>query len=595
MLFLKSHGGHLGGAGVKSMRFDLKAAMAAACGFAPGESIPDPRHIPLATFDYFFPQAPSTPQDPDIVARLDRLAQAMVDHAPPEEDNSDTPALFTFIGQFIDHDITAGTDRESNFSAIDLDTERLRQKDKTDVSQHVANLRTGALDLGSVYGTNLHVGAFGKQLQDAMRCPQDRAKLLVGTGVEIPGCRPDLPRDSGTDVLRMERLVDPSRGLVPFSAFEKLTGDIRDVFFDRDGSPILSRAVIGDLRNDENLGVAQTHLMFVRLHNKIVDAARRSDVDVCDRDAVFLWARTELRKIYNWLIINEYLPQICEADTLANVLAHDAPLYKAFLDRTHGDVRSVMALPLEFSVAAFRFGHSQARPDYDWNETFGRGTSTSTPSADRANFNLLFQFSGSGLHAAADVPNRVPTTGIPDMERLLNVGDDWFADRNTRKIDTFLAPDLSDMAQEQAGLKANMKNLAVRNMWRAHLLNIPTGQACIQALADVGVSITPLSQSELTSGHTGAVLQEVRLTDQTPLWFYILKEAETRGSGNRLGPLGSRLVAETLAGLVIHGTDTYWNAPGSDDNGRWTPADGVTINGRAIDSFPAMMCAVGYL
>ena len=600
MILIKGHGGHVAAGGKDGPQ--PQQSMAAACGFGPGEDYTsgyktnDYKSLPLGPFGYLFPKGASTKPTPDIAARLDRLGEAMVDTAPPGDDNSDMPAIFTYLGQFIDHDITAGTDRETDFSVIDVAATELSQHGKIAVTENVANLRTGSLDLDSIYGGAVHTGKFGKKLQEAMRFPQDRAKMFLGTSAKIEGCRPKLPKGIATDLLRLGRVTDPSREIIPLSDFKALTGDLAERFLDNSGEPIKAKAIIGDMRNDENLAVAQTHLMFLRLHNKMVDTARPEDVDLGDREEVFEWARMQVCRIYQWLIMNVYLPAVCDPDTLKDVLANNAPVYCAFRNRPEYRARRdcMMPLPLEFSVAAYRFGHSQARPDYDWNTIFGRGETDCNPSSDRADFRQLFAFTGEAKPPMFGASDRLPSNWIPEMERLLNIGNK-FGDRNTRRINTFLAPALLAMAHMPPGVQANMRNLPIRNLRRGHLLNVPTAQDCLAELvANHGIAIRPLNAAQITSGPTGTAIRDGGFVHQTPLWFYVLKEAEILSNGRCLGPLGSRIVSETLAGLVIYGSGTYWDVSGS-DNGRWHPSDGVLINGEPIDSLPAMMRAVGYL
>jgi hypothetical protein len=135
-----------------------------------------------------------------------------------------------------------------------------------------------------------------------------------------------------------------------------------------------------------------------------------------------------------------------------------------------------------------------------------------------------------------------------------------------------------------------MRDLAARNLRRSHLLNIPAAQPILDHLDKNGVTLDRLSHKQLTSGATGDVMKRGSLEEHTPLWFYILKEAEVLADGQHLGPLGSYLIAETLVGLVVHGQGTYWQQAGSDD-GRWHPRDGVQPGGRTVDSFAELMRA----
>jgi hypothetical protein len=167
-----------------------------------------------------------------------------------------------------------------------------------------------------------------------------------------------------------------------------------------------------------------------------------------------------------------------------------------------------------------------------------------------------------------------------------------FPDRFARKIDTRLAPPLHDMINQgndttDPQIKAILKRLARRNLLRGYLLSIPTGQSVAQAM-----EIEPLSKSELQQGNSGPmnlILEENGFLNQTPLWYYILKEAEVRANGNSLGELGSRVVVETIVGLLRHDRESYLNHPGG-----WDPSMGVRLpNGDPIVTMRDFIQAAG--
>jgi hypothetical protein len=132
----------------------------------------------------------------------------MVDQAPQDHDNSQIPAAFTYIGQFIDHDITAGTDREISVSEIDVPD--LAPLKPAEVEAKVANLRTGKLDLDSLYGGAVLQGSFAKQIVDGklLRHPVWKAKLRLGKSTPTPPFAAEKPEDPARDVLRLGRLID---------------------------------------------------------------------------------------------------------------------------------------------------------------------------------------------------------------------------------------------------------------------------------------------------------------------------------------------------------------------------------------------------
>ena len=586
MLFIKSHRMKIQPEGYNPYEPDgkHKVSATAACGFPTSQAYPPMATAPFGRFDYFFPEARPTPHETNEV--LNRLADSMVDKAQQADDNTDVPAIITYLGQFIDHDITAGTDRQSKFS--DIDVYDVVPKSRKAVVENVANLRTGALDLDSLYGGAALQGDFATEMSKRLRHPTLKSKLRIGTDVFVPpaGPRPKRPRsqhdDPAHDLLRVERLIRDEDPLMTDLDLDALPDDLRDFLVDEEtGEPNLARAVIGDGRNDENLAVATVHLSFARLHNRIVDHAPSGT-----EDEKYEWAKQRVRWIYQWLIVNVYLPQICDAETLKEVVESDAAFYKAFLERAPHE-KGHMPLPLEFSVAAFRFGHSSARPDYDWSGNFGRADGTVTPIEARASFPRLFTFTGNGRMGG--FTTRLPSGWLVDMPRFLNCAIPTHSDRNTRLIDTRLAPPLHMLPNEQMGTTKVLRNLPRRNLRRSQLLSIPSAQACIEGFQQHKISIPQLSAAQLTAGLDDTTLPPSLQAD-TPLWFYILKEAEVLNKGMRLGPLGTRIVAETLVGLIWYGTGTYRSQSGS-DRGVWHPRDDVQPEGEPIAGLPQMMRA----
>ncbi|MEL6126226.1 MAG: hypothetical protein AAFR57_07520 [Pseudomonadota bacterium] len=279
--------------------------------------------------------------------------------------------------------------------------------------------------------------------------------------------------------------------------------------------------------------------------------------------------------------MNEYLVRICGTDVTREVVATGAPLYTSFADRMRHQP-PFAPMPLEFSVAAFRFGHTMVRAEYDWSRHFGRPVDGTIPQLDRASFELLFAFTG-GASTPMLGADRLPSHWPVEWDRLTD-DTGTVDDRSARGMDTKLVPPLFDMVNETPDMGSVLRDLARRNLRRGYRLNIPSAQDSIAGVyAATGISIPGLSSEDLLQGQTGAAVEAGGFVTSTPLWFYILKEAETRGGGRCLGPLGARLVAETLVGLIQTDPHSYWNAPDG-DAGTWHPGDAglsdvVTISG----------------
>ena len=86
--------------------------------------------------------------------------------------------------------------------------------------------------------------------------------------------------------------------------------------------------MIADERNDDNLAVAQTHLAFIRFHNRVVDTLPAS-VPAALR---FARARELVTKHYQWMIRSDYLPRICEETVLDDVFTNGRKAFEATAD-----------------------------------------------------------------------------------------------------------------------------------------------------------------------------------------------------------------------------------------------------------------------
>jgi hypothetical protein len=276
--------------------------------------------------------------------------------------------------------------------------------------------------------------------------------------------------------------------------------DDRDVLRNRDGT-----AIIGDPRNDSHVVVSQMHLAFVRAHNGFVDRARRSGVAEPD---VFGWAARELRWHYQTVIVREFLPSLIGQDLTDTLLNDGRQIYRPV---------GLPLIPLEFADAAYRYGHSQIRHRY-------RVNSASEPVPI---FPDLVGF------------RPVPADQYVDW-RLFFDADGHPPAQRAKKIDGRLVAALIALPVALTGESEieEFHSLAVRDLERGQGVGLPSGEAVAQALGE----------RALTPDEVGARAAGWR--DETPLWYYILREADVRCGGARLGPVGARIVGEVLVGLL---------------------------------------------
>ena len=233
------------------------------------------------------------------------------------------------------------------------------------------------------------------------------------------------------------------------------------------------KAVIPDKRNDENLAVAQTHLAFHRFHNRVVDDALPAGTPANQR---FIRAREIIVKHYQWVIRHDYLPRILEPSVVDDVFANGR---KAF--EKNAVPTDVPTMPIEFSVAAFRLGHSMIRRDYAWNKEFPD---------DQGTLDFLFAFSGTSGFIGGG--SRLPSNWIADWRRLYDLTETGRNDlkappgqfNRARRIDTLLADPLKFLPRGSFGGKfadegTIRANLAFRNLVRAKMVKLATGQKAV--------------------------------------------------------------------------------------------------------------------
>jgi hypothetical protein len=396
--------------------------------------------------------------------------------------NAHDTAGMTFVGQFLDHDITFDAT-----SRLGVATEPTRSP----------NSRTPRLDLDSVYG-------LGPIAQSELYDPADPVKLLVESGGQFE----DLPRRA-----------DHS-------------------------------AVLGDPRNDSNLIISGLHAAFLSFHNRAVDATRLAADEPLD---TFERARELTRWHWQWLVVNVVLPNFVGDRLTREVLRHGPRSY---------DERQGGFIPVEFSGAAYRFGHSMVRPSYRANLAGDGGNPF---------FGLIFDSRvqvPDGQNPAADPGDlrggfRAPRRFV-GWQTFFDFGGAHTIDvRPNKVIDTVLSTPLFALPTSAIAHVPGSPGptaLPQRTLLRHLTWSLPSGQRLARELGE-----SPLSRSDLADlaayGH--------QLDRSTPLWLYVLREADLVNAGQFLGPVGGRIVAEVVIGLLLADPVSYLRRqPG------WTPTLG---------------------
>ena len=477
--------------------------------------------------------------------------------APPEtgqtsrlhdaEEDSAIDAGYTYLGQFIDHDISF--DPASS----------LQQRNDVDA---LVDFRTPRLDLDCLYGSG----------------PDDQPYLYTANGRKFQ---------------LGEALTEGLHGKV-------IANDLpRHTWTDEHGTH--HRALIGDKRNDENVIVSQLHGLFLRFHNRFADEHQNLE---------FAEIQRQVRWHYQYVVLHDFLYKIARRDVIESILPHlkssksiheDAPRLRFYKPRNEP------FMPIEFSTAAYRFGHAMVRPIYRLNMNLKGGNDPDKTKPDegmRGVRGRQFIFAGlkdRGLNGFDRFPR--------DWGIDWNLFFDLTNDKATRigsnrtqpayKLDPSLVnplaflpefsevnhrPPLDDVTKLQA--KPNegaVANLALRNLMRGVSMGLPSGQDVALAMG-----LVPLSDDELRVGKATnqrefldspkiSAVANGAFKGKAPLWYYLLAEGAADWSkkggkqeaGLQLGEVGSRIVVETFVGMLLgDGHSVLRQAPG------WSPEIG---------------------
>jgi hypothetical protein len=415
---------------------------------------------------------------------------------------------------------TAGTTFFGQFADHDLTFDTTSQLGVPKRPEDATNARTPALDLDSVYGRG---PAIDRQLYD----PADPWKLKVESGGKFE----DLPRAPDNS------------------------------------------AIIGDPRNDEHIIIAGLHAAFLKFHNRALDLARSQrgsggqedehdrafSPDSADQDRLFRRARRLTTWHYQWAVVHELLPQFIGQPLVDDILQRGPRFFRPQRDGY---------MPVEFQGAAYRFGHSMVRPSYRANL---KGNTDGGPF-----FAFIFDNRENGKPDPEDFRGgkRAPRRFI-GWQTFFKFDDPTAAAevKRNKKIDTRISTPLFNLTPGTiAGAEQTPTALPQRSLLRHVTWGLPSGQAIAQAMGVPRSSQPDFPELRAYSG--------LKLDESTPLWYYVLKEAEVLGSGEHLGPVGGRIVGEVFIALLRADRTSYLAAA---PNWRPTLPSGVPGGFRLVD------------
>jgi hypothetical protein len=374
----------------------------------------------------------------------------------------------TFLGQFIDHDVTF--DASSPLGVVAEPTA-------------TTNTRDARLDLDSVFGG-------GPTVSPQLYSSSDRAKFRIESG----GLFEDLPRNSN------------------------------------------GTAIIADPRNDENLIISGLQAAFLLAHNRTVDFRRQNNLP----GDVWFYSRRTIIHHYQWIVVKEFLPTVVGQSLVDDIFRNGLRWYR--FDRP--------TMPVEFQTGAFRMGHTMVRPSYRANLLGDRDPTTGAPAPF---FGFIFDPAGETQSDPVDLRGRRRARRrFIGWQTFFDFGGDQTQHvRPNKRLDTSISTPLFKLPLQAIASGDPPISLPQRNLLRHLTWSLPSGQRIAQATGSpvLGSSNFP----ELRGYGLG-------LDASTPLWYYILKEAALLGNnGTRLGPVGGRIVAETLIGLLARDEFSYLN------------------------------------
>ncbi|WDD99202.1 peroxidase family protein [Thalassomonas actiniarum] len=415
---------------------------------------------------------------------------------------SPVDAGYVYLGQFITHDATRMKRGDSDhFEPGEVPINELQQ------------LRTPSLELDSVYGEGFD--------DPDVAVDKQTGKMRLGPTYDADGR------------LRAENDLPRGEGLL---------------------------AQTKDNRNDENLIIAQLHVQFLKLHNFFVDKIVAKRKQRPDAKALYEQARKLCILHYQQVVLYDFLYEMID-ERVWKYIVRDKK--RNLWNTTYAEEAR---MPLEFSAAAFRFGHSMVRGDYTVNETIGN-----------VDLKTLFIMTGKGgMNGHAGLP----ADYVIDWKLYFS----QLPREDPKPVGFNLAEKINLSLSFIPPFRKGRMKIPLLNLLRGNELSLPDTQTLMAFIKKEHPKLTKalklklLTKNELNpkveiviDGKTKKkrildhVGKKYGFDEKTPLWYYILAEAQSqtkeRSSGHKLGTLGSLIVAEVIYSLILLSQPSIFDKP----------------------------------
>lgn len=502
------------------------------------------------------------------------------------------PAGYTFLGQFIDHDVTrtqialsaistlssraqGDPGVRAKLAAAGITPDQLKQAIANAATPtSVLSVNTGKLDLDSVYGV---------------------ANFSALTAISAPWFEQNNGAYTGRFAMRHVR--------APTSLGAPIDG------FDYQRTPE-GAAEVPDARNSEHKLIVQIQNLFELAHNNCMDQALGGISAPSQQQigAAFDACHKKVIWTYETIVATDFLPRFSAEATLNRVAPGALHAYQRGTSPTsqlpHWDrvntflysckpglgENAVIRIPHEFAVAGFRLGHTLVRDSYVLNGDLLTGQPRP-----------IFASAGDPETIGLVGDNPVQPADVIDWSHFYDV---YGADEKNesaqpgRPVDTLISDKLFNLpiAALPPGPDANGKDTSTeRNLPRRNLMRAsePTGVITGSVGLATGEEMEAYAQQRIPGLHdatteVGKVLADRLqsagfdpnlLAQRTPLWLFILAEAESTQGSQRLGELGSHIIDEFLLGSLHCDEGSVLYATASDLQG-WGPTETIAQNER---------------